>query len=58
MAEVICKALKEHLNRQQGQGQELCRRALAVVGRFSSSCHDVSREHDRELEGAYADTRE
>ncbi|MCS6936813.1 MAG: ribbon-helix-helix domain-containing protein [Candidatus Bipolaricaulota bacterium] len=56
MAKIIREALQEHLARQQGQWRELCRRSLAAVGRFASGCHDVSKEHDRELEGAYADT--
>ncbi len=55
MAEIIREALKEHLIRRQGQWWELRRRALEVVGRFASGSHDVSEEHDRELEGAYAD---
>lgn len=55
MAEIIREALEEHLSCQQGQWREFRRRALAVVGRFASGCHDVSKEHDRELEGAYAD---
>lgn len=54
MAEIIREALEEHLNRQRKQ--ELRRRALEVVGRFASGRRDVSKEHDRELEEAYADT--
>lgn len=55
MAEIIREALQEHLAHQQGQWWELRCRALAAVGRFASGCYDVSQEHDRELEGAYAD---
>jgi len=53
MAEIIRQALEEHLARQRER--ELRRRALEVVGRFASGCHDVSEEHDRELEEAYRD---
>lgn len=53
MAEIIRQALQEHLIRRQRQ--KLHSRALAAVGRFSSGRSDVSKEHDRELEEAYAD---
>jgi len=53
MAEIIRQALEEHLAR--GRQRELRRRALEVVGRFASGRRDVSAEHDRELEEAYAD---
>ena len=52
MAEIIRQALEEHLAR--GRQQELRRRALEVVGRFASGRRNISEEHDRELEEAYA----
>ena len=63
MAEIIREALEEHLAKARARGsdkgpkvrerEELRRRALAVVGRFSSGSHDIAEEHDRELEEAY-----
>ena len=61
MAEIIREALEEYLAKVRAEGslrlkgEELRRRALAVVGRFSSGSHNIAEEHDRELEGAYRD---
>jgi len=53
MAEVVREAVESHL--QHARQGEMGRRALAIVGRFSSGRRDVSDEHDRELGRAYAD---
>jgi predicted Ser/Thr protein kinase len=53
MAEVVRDAIEDHL--QHASQGEMIRRALAVVGRFSSGRSDVALEHDRELEQGYAD---
>lgn len=53
MAEIVRDAIEEHLGR--GRQRLLTRRARGVVGRFASGHRDIAAEHDRELEGAYAD---
>ncbi len=51
VAALIREAVEAHLVRHR----DARRRALAAAGRFSSGRRDVAKEHDRELEEAYAD---
>ncbi len=56
MAELIRQAVDSFLNTSPDiDHDERKRRAIAVAGRFSSGLGDLSTEHDRYLNGAYAD---
>ena len=55
MAEVIRQALDRMLSDEAGSdSEELHQRALEAAGRFRSGLGDLSVEHDRYLEDAFA----
>ena len=53
LAQLIREAVDAYL--RQREREELRRRALAAVGRFSSGQSGISQDHDRELERIYAE---
>ena len=56
LAQLVREAVDAYL--KQREREELRRRALSVVGRFSSGQSGISRDHDRELERIYAESNE
>ncbi|HEY7625233.1 MAG TPA: ribbon-helix-helix protein, CopG family [Candidatus Limnocylindria bacterium] len=53
-AAIVREAVDQWLRGQGRAGEkERWRRALAVVGKFSSGRSDISKEHDRELAEAF-----
>ncbi len=51
MAEIVRRALSEYFRRTDDRWE----RALRIVGKYASGASDVSEQHDRYLEEAYAE---